>query len=828
MINRLALVFCIGLSVTVSAQTNRKIAKIDSVLTYLHQRQLFNGVVLVGERGKAVYKKAFGPADPVTGQALTTSSSFNLASVSKQFYGMMIMILKEQGKLRYDDPVANYFPTFPYPAITIRHLLNQVSGLPEYFELVDRDMNLLDTLTNSMVLDLLATKKPALVFKPGERWEYCNTNYILLGSLVEKLSGMPANRFFSQSIAKPLKLTNTYVYTLKLGRSPAGRVIGFRYEGGKPVINDLNQFDGVVGDGNVYSSAEDLYKWDQALYTEKLVKRATRDEAFTAGKLNSGENHQYGFGWRIDEPGKTVSHTGSWVGFRTLIVRYVDKNQTLIVLSNNTNSTARVVRDIWEDKPYTLPSTHLITNVRIINGTGLPAFSGSVRIVDDRIADIGNLTPLPGETATDGKGNVLAPGFIDSHSHHDWGLKKNPSCIAATSQGITTIVVGQDGGSKPIDSIQYLLNQQPVSINIATFTGHASLREKAMNGDVLRKSTPEELLVMKDMLKQEMEKGSLGLSTGLEYEPAFYASRDEVIELAKISAAYNGRYISHIRSEDVHIDRALEELIDIGRQASIPVQISHFKIALRSKWGSSVSLLALLQQARQHGVTVTADVYPYSMWGSTPRVLFPKKDFTSLAAARYATTELFDPSASVMAWFPPNKAYEGKTITDIGKLNNEDAAIALLRIIREGEAAGESGYIVATSMNEADIKNFLLWEYSSICSDGSIDGHPRGHGAFTRVLGRYVREQNLMPLEKAVYKMTGLPAQNLGIKGRGLIQPGYFADLVLFNPETVMDNATIENPSALSAGVEMVWVNGEPVYQNQRAVNNYPGVLVKR
>jgi N-acyl-D-amino-acid deacylase len=826
--NRLLLVFCMGVGIACLGQPNPKIVKIDSALTYLHQRQLFNGVVLIGEKGKILYKKAFGIADPVSGRALTTASSFNLASVSKQFYAMMIVMLHEQGKLNYDDPVQHYLSSFPYPAITVRHLLNQVSGLPEYFEPADRDMNLLDTLTNTQVLEWLAVKKPALVFEPGQRWEYCNTNYILLGSLVEKVSGMPANRFLYEAIAKPLKLTNTYVYTLKMKERPASAVVGFRFNEGKPVINDMNHFDGVVGDGNVFSSAEDLYKWDQALYTDKLVKRTSRQEAFTPGKLNSGQFHHYGFGWFIDEPQKIVSHTGSWAGFRTLIVRYLEKNQALIVLSSSTNGAARMVRNIWEGKPYQLPSTQLITHVKIINGTGLPAFSGSVRIVDDRIADIGTLSPFPGEKVTDGNGYVLAPGFIDSHSHHDWGLRENPSCIAATNQGITTIVVGQDGGSTPIDSIADLLKTRPVSINIATFTGHASLRQKAMHGDVLRKSTPDELLQMQAILKQEMESGSLGLSTGLEYEPAFYASRDEVIELAKTAASYGGRYISHIRSEDVHLDRALEELVDIGRQANIPVQVSHFKIALRSKWGTSASLLTSLQYARQLGVTVTADVYPYSMWGSTPRVLFPKKDFTNLESARFAITELFDPSASVMASFSENKMYEGKTITEIGRLNNEDEAHALLRIIREGEAAGESGYIVATSMSETDIKNFLAWEHSSICSDDAIDGHPRGHGAFTRVLGRYVREQNLMPLEKAIYKMTGLPAQNLGIKERGLIWPGCYADLVLFNPDTVMDNATIENPTALSTGIEMVWVNGKLVYRNQEAVKNYPGVLVKR
>ncbi|MFN3840572.1 MAG: serine hydrolase [Cyclobacteriaceae bacterium] len=829
MITRLVFVFFAGFSVTCAAQTGKKIERIDSVLNHLHRQQLFNGAVLIGENGKILYKKAFGTANPGTGEKLTTASAFNLASVSKQFYTLMIMVLKEQGKLQYDDAVQKYLSSFPYPNITIRHLMNQVSGLPEYFDLADRDMSLLDTLTNTMAVDLLARKKPALLFEPGEKWQYCNTNYILLASVIERASGQLPDRFLQQVIVKPLRLSNTYIYTLKMKSYPKSRVFGFRYEGGKPVLNDLIRFDGVMGDGNVYSSVEDLYKWDQALYTGKLVKPSTWEEAITRGKLNNGKEHEYGFGWFVEEPGSIVSHSGGWVGFRTQIVRYIHKKQTLIILTNSSQGVAiQTVRNLWEDKPAVLPESHLITNVKIIDGTGLPAWSGSVRIVNKRIADTGNLTPLPGETVTDGKGNVLAPGFIDSHSHHDWGLSENPSCIAATNQGITTIVVGQDGGSTPLDSIELLLKNHPVAVNIATFTGHASLRQKAMEGDVLRKSTTQELAEMKTMLGQEMEKGSLGLSTGLEYEPAFYASREEVIELAKVAAAHGGRYISHVRSEDVHLEEAINELLDIGREANIPVQVSHIKIALRSKWGTSATVLNTLQHARQLGVMVTADVYPYSMWGSTPRVLFPKKDFTSLAGALFATTELFDPSASVMAWFPANKNYEGKTITEIATLNNEDAARALLRIIREGEAAGESGYIVATSMSETDIKNFLLWEHSSICSDGSVDGHPRGHGAFTRVLGRYVREQKLMPLEKAVYKMTGLPAQNLGIHDRGLIRPGYYADLVLFNPEMVMDNATIENPTALSSGVELVWVNGKPVYQNQQPVKNYPGVLIKR
>ncbi len=809
------------------SQQTKKIARIDSVLTYLNQRQLFNGTVLIGEKGKVLYKKAFGIANPQTLEPLTTNSAFNLASVSKQFYTMMIMMLMEQGKLSYDDRVQKYLPSFPYGTITIRHLMNQTSGLPEYFDIAAGDMNLLDTLNNQTMLELLSAKKPALIFQPGERWEYCNTNYTTLASILEKISGTTADKFFQQHIASPLKLKNTYVYQLQLKTYPSSRVFGLQFENQKPILNDLIRVDGIVGDGNVYSSVEDLYKWDQALYTDKLVKKSTFQEAITPGKLNNGEATKYGFGWFINEQEKIVSHTGGWVGFATIIIRYIDKNQTVILLDNSSNSYAdKLVRNIWEDKPIALPTTHLITNAKVIDGTGLPAFAGGVRVVNDRIQDIGTLTPFVNESVTDGKGFVLAPGFIDSHSHHDRALFKNPSAISVTSQGVTTIVVGQDGGSTPIDTIRSRMKSTPISINLATYTGQAWLREQVMKDDLLRKATAEEIGSMKVILDRELDKGSLGLGTGLEYEEAFYSNRDEVIELAKVAAAKGGRYISHLRSEDMHVEESIEEIIEIGRAAKIPVQISHIKIAMRSKWGNSASIVRQLQQARLDGVNITADVYPYNMWGSTPRVLFPKKDFESLASAEFATRELFDPASSVMTNYPPNKTYEGKTVTEIGELNNETPAQALLRIIRETAETGSS--IVATSMSEVDISNFIDWENSNICSDGSISGHPRGHGSFTRVLGKYVREQKLMPLETAIYKMTGLTAEHVGIKGRGIIVRGNFADLVLFDPATIIDKATITNSTALSTGVEYVWVNGKLVYRNQVAQPNFPGRFIVR
>lgn len=813
-------------SITANAQWKTKINTIDSVLTYLYQRHLFNGTILLGEKGKVIYKKAFGIAG-ANGKELTTSSAFNLASVSKQFFTMMTMMLKEQGKLQYDDPVQKYLPTFPYPQITLRNLMNHTSGLPEYFDIAERTLGLLDTLDNESMLALLAARKPPLVFTPGEKFEYCNTNFTTLASVIATVSGMSCNQFFEERIAKPLKLKNTYIYNIKMKSYPESRVFGFHYEGGKPVPDDLLRLDGIVGDGNVYSSVEDLYKWDQALYTEKLVKKNTFLEAITPAKLNNDSLSNYGFGWFIEKPGIEVAHSGGWVAFGTYIDRFIATNQSYILLDNSANYYARrIVKNILLGKPFTLPQTQLISTVQLIDGTGIAARKSAVRIVDNRIADVGDLVPFPGETVIDGHGLTLAPGFIDSHSHHDWNLDKNPDAIAVTNQGITTIVVGQDGGSDPVDTIKAMIKDHPISINVATYTGHASLREKTMKQTVLRAAEPAEIEAMKKLLAEDIRKGSFGLSTGLEYEEAFYSTRDEVIELAKTAAAAGGRYISHIRSEDINIETSLEEIINIGREAKLPVQISHIKIAMRSKWGSSGKILAMLQGARAEGINITADCYPYTMWSSTPRVLFPKKDFTNPASALYATEELFDPSASVMTRYPANKSYEGKTVTEIGIMNNESPSQALMRIIKEGEEQG--GSIAGASMSDNDVINFLKWNYTNVCSDGADGGHPRGYGAFTRVLGRYVREKKIMSLETAIYKMTGLTAEHLGITDRGLVVPHYYADLVLFDPATVIDNSTFTDSKALSSGIEVVWVNGKIVYQHQQPTHEHPGMFVAR
>ena len=815
-------------------QENRYVKSLDSLLSQLYKTDRFNGAVLYADKGKVLYKKAFGVADINTGEQLKTNSSFNLASVSKQFIGMCILLLSEKGELGIDDDVKKYIPELPYSGITIRNLLTHTSGIPEYFDLYSRYREPLDTLNNEKLILLLKTHSPPLDFTPGSAWSYCNTNYVILSTIIERISKQSLQIFIREQIVVPLKLSDTYVYHILLPEVPANHVYGFSSVNGEHKLNDLINVDGVTGDGNIYSSVEDLYKWEQSLYTEKLVKKTTLEQAFKPVKLNDGSTFNYGFGWGIDKVNEQYSHTGGWAGFINIILRDVKNDRTLIVLSSGNNHLGAITaRTIFNGLPFTIPETFLITNVQVVDGTGTPSRPASVRIEEDKIIAVGELKAFNGETVIDGGGKILAPGFIDSHSHLESSLKENPQALAAISQGITSIVAGQDGDSYFINLMK--TNFTP-AINYATYTGHSTLRETVMGKDQLnRPATQEEIDKMSSILKNEMKNGSLGLSTGLEYESAFYSNRDEIIQLAKVAAEYDGKYISHLRSEDITMHDAIDEILEVGRQAQIPVQISHIKIALKDDWGTAPALIARLESARAEGINITADCYPYTFWNSTIRVLFPKKDFTSIAGANYAVEHLFDPAGSVMVRYKPNPEYTGKTVAEIAKMRNETSAQTLLYLVAAADQyekqhpdAEDVETIMGKSMSDEDVIPFLSWAHSNICSDGADGGHPRGYGAFTRVLGYYVREQKIMSLESCINKMTALTAEHVGIKDRGIIATGYFADLVLLDAETVIDNASIENSKALSDGILMVWVNGKLVYRDKEFTNVFPGKFLSR
>ena len=477
-------------------------------------------------------------------------------------------------------------------------------------------------------------------------------------------------------------------------------------------------------------------------------------------------------------------------------------------------------------------------NVSIVDGTGSAARSGRVRMVGDTIVAVGDIESAPGDTIVDGHGLTLAPGFIDTHSHHTGGLLQSRDALAAVSQGITTIVGGQDGGQPfPLAVTMDSLTATPAAVNVAYYAGHNTIRAAVLGKDFKRVATPAQIDAMASILRTEMTSGALGLSTGLEYDPGIYSSRAEVLALAKVAAAAGGRYISHIRSEDRDFWDAIDEIISIGRDAKLPVQISHMKLAMVPLWGRTDSLFTLLDAARASGIDITADVYPYTYWQSTLTVLFPKRDFANRAEAQKILREIAKPEGLLIGDFEADSSYRGKTVAELAALRHEDPATTLMALIAQAQAwerahsrePESSESVVATSMSDADIGTLYAWPHTNVSSDGSLDGaHPRGFGAFTRVLATYVRSSHVITLEDAIRKMTSLSAAHVGIARRGTITPGAYADLVLFDPATVSDHATPAAPHLVSTGIAGVWVNGRAVWRDGKVTGAHPGQVLRR
>jgi N-acyl-D-amino-acid deacylase len=481
---------------------------------------------------------------------------------------------------------------------------------------------------------------------------------------------------------------------------------------------------------------------------------------------------------------------------------------------------------VADPEPEVQAPDTVIVNARVIDGTAAPAKMVAVRIRGDRIAEVGAVRLAPSDRLVDAGGKVLVPGFIDTHSHASRGLLREREALAAVSQGITTVVVGQDGSSTyPLEEFFLDLEQTPAAVNVASYAGHGTLRRMVLDEDYARTATAAEVAAMGELLGAEMESGAIGLSTGLEYDPGIYSSKEEVVALARVAAAHGGRYISHMRSEDRSLWAAVDEIIAIGREAGLPVQISHIKLAMRSLWGQADILVQKLRDARGSGVEITADVYPYTYWQSGLSVLFPERDFDNPSSVEFVLRELAAAEDIVIAGFRPDESYVGKTLAQISELRGTDDITTTMALL--SEANGSVG-VIARSMSEPDIEDLIAWPFSNICTDGGLRGrHPRGFGSFTRVLGLYVRERNLLTVEEAVRKMTSLPAANMGIADRGLIQPGYYADLVLFDPDLVSDRATIEAPNETSDGIHMVWVNGVLVYETDGTTGSYPGQVLR-
>ncbi len=483
---------------------------------------------------------------------------------------------------------------------------------------------------------------------------------------------------------------------------------------------------------------------------------------------------------------------------------------------------------LWSMPAAQKSPTLLIRGGRLIDGSGAPERRADVRVQGDTIVAIGDsLAPLPGERLIDAAGKVVAPGFIDTHSHADRGLNKAPGAATQVRQGITTTIVGQDGDSQmPIsDFYESVLRIRP-AINYATTIGHGTVRSLVLGGDFKRAATPAEVELMRALVDRGMRDGALGLSSGLEYDPGSFAEPSELIALGKVVARYGGYYSSHVRDEEHKVVEAWREAVDVGRQAKIPVIVSHIKLAVPPLWGKAGESLKVLEAARREGIQVTADWYPYTFWQSSIYVLIPERTFESREAWTAGLADVGGGKNIRVTEYLPNPAWNKKTIAEIAQLQGKDEVTTVIDMVRE--AGGGIG-IIGTSMREDDLDTFAAHSLVNICSDGGLDiQHPRGAGAFPRVLGRFVRQRGVLKLPEAIAKMTGRSAAQVGLSDRGLLQTGKKADIVIFDPATVEDRSTIEQPTAPPVGIEYVIVNGEVVLDAGTLTQARPGRGLRR
>ncbi len=494
----------------------------------------------------------------------------------------------------------------------------------------------------------------------------------------------------------------------------------------------------------------------------------------------------------------------------------------------------------------------LITNARVIDGSGNPWFRADIGIKNGRIASIGRLRAVDAEKTIDAANQIVAPGFIDVHTHVE-SIYSLPAAENFVRMGVTTLVTGNCGASAT-DIAQFLgrTKEKPLAVNLATLIAHGSVRRQVMGSDD-RAPTPDELGKMEQMVEQGMKDGAVGLSTGLIYVPGTYAKTDEITSLARVVARYGGIYATHMRNEGEKVADAIRESIQIGEQAGLPVEISHFKISSKKMWGQTPMTIGLVRDARSRGLMVTVDQYAYTASSTSLDSRLPswlraggleeaKKRLSDDAIRERVRKEMKDGlkrsgfkdySYAMVASYDPDKSFNGKSIAAITKLvtGKNDVQHQIDQIVSMYEAGGAG--MVYHGMSEDDVQRIMREPFTMIASDSGVRQvdesvpHPRGYGNNVRVLGHYVRELQLLSLEDAVRKMTSLPAQTFGFRDRGLIREGFAADLVVFDEKTVGDRATYEQPHQFPAGISYVIVNGELVFAGETMTAARPGMALR-
>jgi N-acyl-D-amino-acid deacylase len=496
----------------------------------------------------------------------------------------------------------------------------------------------------------------------------------------------------------------------------------------------------------------------------------------------------------------------------------------------------------------------LFRHARIVDGTGGPWYRADVAVRGDTVARIAPRIEEPAARVIEVGDNVVAPGFIDIHTHARRGIFELPTADNYVRQGVTTLIEGPDGGS-PVPLAPFLerLFSLPRSVHVGLFIGQGSVRSAVM-GDVDRKATPPELEKMRALVEQGMKDGAFGLSSGLFYVPGIFTPTAEVIELARVAGRSGGIYISHMRDEAGKVTDSVKETIAIGEEGGLPTQVTHHKIIGPGNWGRSAETLRLIDEARGRGVDATIDQYPYTAsstslqaallppWAIEGRPEDAQKRLADPAMRARIKAEAVhrireergggDPSRVQIARCESDASLAGKNLAQITRERGqepsvENAAETALRLVEQGGCQG-----IFHAIDEADLQRILKHPATMIGSDGEIpivgrgQPHPRSYGTFVRVLGVYVREKKIFTLEDAVRKMTSMPAQRLGLADRGILRPGMKADLVVFDPARVRDTATFEKPHQYAEGVSHVIVDGQVVFENGAMTAARPGKVL--
>ncbi|WP_428657351.1 N-acyl-D-amino-acid deacylase family protein [Runella sp.] len=496
----------------------------------------------------------------------------------------------------------------------------------------------------------------------------------------------------------------------------------------------------------------------------------------------------------------------------------------------------------------------LVRGGKIVDGTGNAWFYGDVGIKNGRIARIGQLSTTTAKTILDAKGLIVCPGFIDVHTHIEEDEFKLPTADNFIYDGVTTVVTGNCGLSN-VDLGLYFrqLDSVKTSVNVASMIGHNDVR-KAVMGTVNRSSTSEEQQRMEAIVEKAMKDGAVGLATGLIYVPGTYSKTEEIVGLAKVAARYGGVYASHIRYEGDEVLTAIEEAVAIGRQATIPVQISHFKVSGQNNWGRSKETIAAVENARREGIDVTIDQYPYTASSTGLNTLLPSwslaggldsikarvndpatrqrmiKDMVATLKRRKQNHFTY----AVVAYYDADTTLNGKNIEEINLLKGrKHKATAEAETIVEMALKGGAS-MVFHGMGDWDVENIMRYPQNMFASDASIRvynfgvPHPRGYGTNARVLGYYVRQKKIIPLEEAIRRMTSLPAQKFKLTGRGILQPNMVADVLVFDEATIIDASTYDRPHQYSRGMKYVIVNGELVVDNEKHTGRRSGKVLRK